>query len=1141
IDWSTPTSHITSPNTDTWIQNDFSVNVVDRDYLGLGFSRCEYKIESKNVTTKSWTERNCNGRFTVTVGSDKDCPDEGASVCVVHVRAISKSGKIGIEDNRTYSILLTPVDDTNGFSVNNYSQTDIGVVFWGVTKKTLSVPVFRVCNKGYTVSECENAFTISSQDCGLNKPCLCGSTSEMSCSLRCADIESQYYLLATGFDMNTYTAAKVISPIKDFKCPFMNITGLNSILQFFKELDVSFSVQIMQLDYLIRHSPNATNETIARWRNMMGRFFDARLLVRDHIAYLENVISDPSVTKSNEAINVRTPWVKAKILEILNAEDYIPTIIEITGDIEGRYRIGTNVSIHLDVEKTGNLTLYAYASCEITKPNNEIHNINSSCMAEPYQGFDINFTADQIGDWNLNCRLYGSIRSDCTNILEYSTKSGRIEIYPFEKPFITNVTSPLNVVNGSNANVNVIVRNPEQEGLYGQVICLFKDPGEITYEGTSICSSLPVLENTSFIASVKVNKLGTWNVTECSLYTSTRNDCAGSIVVDKIENISSFNVIMPSNLYITDVNVPSEVVSGSKISISVNVLNPIDDKYAKVQCTIISPDGTQTLSSECIPVLSGSSYTFLLNLTPEIIGTWRVSSCSVEASEDSECSSAVTHHTVSDVATFNVVRGNNLTIKSISYKNPIKINTTQKVEIQAKNPTNIDRYGYVICSLTKSNDQPIVNRTGCIKFPYDTIRTLNIEYYANIPGTWSVDSCVIKGSLWNDCRGETTHHSVFDIGIFNVLTEFKMYIDYIRVPYNVIFLDNPIEVISDVKNPDTDKKYAFVECAFKNELNETFYNSSTCVRFDGGEKRTIRTTFIANTLGRWFITKCTLNVSSLSDCSDSKLHNTTENIDYVDVRLPELKIVSVTPPQTSLNIGDEAKIYVDVKNLAQRNITAFVNCSLLSPNNITYNITSSVQKIPIGETKTFILSKIVNVAGDWTVTKCAVYKIMSPAEKVYELFVNEIFSVLQPAPPECTINTDCPGTDDKCYCSQNICKPCSTDETCKNNMCKPQPQCVTDADCPTGYKCQVDTCIKMGTCSYDSDCPIGYKCQNYNCVKKGECVEDYECERGYRCINYRCEKEEKPILDQNAIIFIIIIIIVLLIPFLIFAYMKRSI
>jgi hypothetical protein len=1139
IDWTTPTSNITAPGTEDWLNDDFDVTVEDTDYFGLGFSKCEYMVISNNDTTKYWTDRLCNNEFKVYIGEDGDCKNEGAGTCTVKVRAIGMSGNNGIEDARTYSIILSDVDDLDGFSRNEYYQTDTGVSFIGELKKTLSVPIFRVCNKGFTISECENAFTLTAQDCGINKPCLCGSNSGLTCEINCADMESKYYLLATGMDMSTYSNAKVISPVKDFICPFMNISGLNNILIFFNNLDQTFSVQIMQLDYLIRHTNN-TNQSDA-WKNQMGRYIDARLLARQHIKYLEGVIAEPSVTKSIEAFN-ETEKVKQQILEILNAVDYVPTSITLSANFANSYKIFTNVSIPAIIEKFGNRTIYAKVACTITKPSSSTILLNSTCMAEPYPTFNIDFAADQIGDWNIHCALDGSTRTDCEGSIEYYSLDKTFRVMPFEEPKITRITVPTNVMNSSKANVIVEATSTEQSGLYGQAVCIFKDPYGITYDGMSICAAIPRDANASFNAGVTVRKIGTWNVTKCILKASTRSDCASSTQSDEKLNVGSFEAIVPSNLYISSVNVPGEVVSGTKATIGVSILNPVDDRYSKVACTINGPSSSVSLASDCVPILSGSGYTFAMSFTPEAEGMWNVASCSVDASASGDCAGSVTQHTVTDAASFNVIKGRNLTVRSITYASPVKINATQFINFQVRNPTDVDRFGYVLCALTKSNGQPISNRTACTKFIRGTSTQMSLGYFASLPGTWSIDSCVVYGSMWNDCNGATIHGSQYGLGTFDVVTELKSYIEYRRLAESVIFIDNPIRVMSDVKNPDTDRKYLYVTCSFKDPYNATFYNSSACQTFDGGERRTVETQFTANVMGKWYVLGCTLNVSSETGCFGAKTHNVSADVSQVDVRSPFLKIISVTPPSSGLQVGDEAIIYVDVKNYVETNITAFVNCTLKSPANVTYNLTSGIQKIPKGETKTFTLSKVVNTEGDWTLLTCAAYKIMSPATKEHELSLDEIFTVLAPRPRECTMNTDCSGTDDRCYCSQNTCVACSAGEQCKNNACVTyQPQCITDADCPAGHKCQSDTCIRIGDCTYDADCQTGYKCEAYVCKKMGQCTYDYDCENGYSCFNYRCEKIQKPLLDQNSIIFIMIIIIVLIVPFLIYSYMKRAI
>jgi len=1824
ISWSIPQSTITSPESDVWQKQNFNAAVHDEEFLDKGFRLCEYMIKSNGITTKPWTTRLCNSNIAVTVGNSTGnyCRDEGAGSCTVFVRATSNTGIAGNVGNRSFSILLSDVNP-DGFSSVTYTKTDTGVKFEGVPRVALFAPLLRVCNDGTSVNDCRNAYTTMSNVCGLNKPCLCGAFNKYDCEFVCGDYKGQFYLLATGMSGLSETA--IMSTVKNFDCPVMNLTELNGIYNYFKWLNETFSVQIYFFDYLIR----STNDTslIEQYTSMRNKYRDARMLVIEHLIYMADVIADPSVTKSQQAF-AKTTAVINKIREILSS-GYTPTDLDIIASIPAVVSFNAEIDMPILISKTGGLELYANMACDIKKPSGIKLNSTTACLefaTTTTRTHHVIFNSSELGQWNINCSVYGSVRSDCKRGIRYDEMSSLFDVYPPYDLNITNAVAPADALNGSSANVlvtahnyndydyygraqctfknpaqteyrvnstcmqismmadrtftvakivdkqgtwtipscsiyassssdcafpslrnvsnvnaafditlpdyvyisavnapsrdvmnntninigvvvnnpiadrfilvdyvigkpdgaditntsactglqsgesktfnfgllanmvgawniekvavsasasgdcsgsvlqhnvtgpsfnvvrnmnltimsvtpltdiminttkilNIAVNNPFTVDKYGYVRCVFRDPANSPFSNTSscrlltrnietttslgvtgtrpgtwiidsctvygsmnsnclpaamhhvltnvgsfnvmptaepyinttqlsastisigqtisavlnainpstenkyvkasctfrspdnannyyssscmsmpagsdatitvsanpstagtwtvpacslnvsaqsdcaqsstkstktnigsftvtmpntlyissitvpsgvandtdvainvatfnplsdmyvrvrcnikkpdltatelqsICTGVPVNTARTFHLNTHVSDIGTWNITRCFVEGSTQSNCANaaqyyntagptfdvtqganltimsvtpltdiminttkmlninlrnpsaidkyaritcglrkpnlqtisntttcglvlansvaafnlgfyanlqgtwdivscsaygsmdncasttlqhtltnigsynvystsdpfinstqlsasSVVIggtigvivnvtnpDTAEkyakvhcrfdspdgsskygtsactyvpgnglatltasaspdktgtwtvplcslnvsmqstcaspssvgqkaNIGSFTVTMPNTLYITAINIPADVVNDTDTTINVATFNPMSDMYGRVRCTVKKPDASSLeYISNCSGIPSNTSRTFQISLHPANVGIWNINYCSIEGGSQSNCANAVQHYNTTGPS-FNVVQGSSLTILSSSFPPTLRINTTNAISLNIRNPSAVDRYGRATCSIRKPNTQVFTNTSSCVRIPASTTQTIGVNAYADLAGTWDVLSCYVSGSLNSDCSSSAVHHTISNLGSYDVFTELNLTITGSRLVYDTIFLDNNIIVMIDTRNPDNENKYATVSCEFKAPNNISYYNVSACEYMEREHDRTFELDYLANISGTWYIRNCMLNASTNIACSSPKIHAKKDDAGIVYVRAPDLRIMYVVAPQASLNVGDTAEIRVDVKNFASSNRTAYVNCSLKDPSNRTYALVTPAVVIMPGATETFLPSMRVGVPGTWTVLSCAVYKIMSPATKEYEIALGRLFNVNPASSRECAISNDCPGTNEKCYCSSNACMPCSLGKTCQNHECiqTPAPECVTSNDCPPGHECSGDKCVRRGDCTYDAHCDVGYTCANFNCVKKGECVIDADCKSGYECRNYSCQTKESPSwISQNLILFIIIVFIILLIPILLFTYARRSI
>lgn len=112
-----PASQIKTPPSDTWINQDFFIKVLDEDLeTGIKENSCQYKVISYTPQGKEnstgWLKRNCNFLEKISVGPEKMCLFEGKKACWVYVRSADKAGNIHLPSQERGSVKYYNVDWT---------------------------------------------------------------------------------------------------------------------------------------------------------------------------------------------------------------------------------------------------------------------------------------------------------------------------------------------------------------------------------------------------------------------------------------------------------------------------------------------------------------------------------------------------------------------------------------------------------------------------------------------------------------------------------------------------------------------------------------------------------------------------------------------------------------------------------------------------------------------------------------------------------------------------------------------------------------------------------------------------------------------------------------------------------------------
>jgi hypothetical protein len=170
------------------------------------------------------------------------------------------------------------------------TTTETGVNF-ATTLNNFAPTKFIVCSRNSTEAGCEADF--SSNNCGMNKKCLCGSVIQNRCSLTCYDTDGIYYMFAKNVAGDSVTSAKF-----QYSCPDIGMTEVLDLKQSFENVLDSYEI-----------SQSAFNETIESGQAGADRLamqachdalYDMIRIVSDYLSDINAVIAAPSVSAAQE-------------------------------------------------------------------------------------------------------------------------------------------------------------------------------------------------------------------------------------------------------------------------------------------------------------------------------------------------------------------------------------------------------------------------------------------------------------------------------------------------------------------------------------------------------------------------------------------------------------------------------------------------------------------------------------------------------------------------------------------------------------------------------------------------------------------------------------------------------------------------
>jgi hypothetical protein len=748
---------------------------------------------------------------------------------------------------------------------------------------------------------------------------------------------------------------------------------------------------------------------------------------------------------------------------------------------------------------------------------------------------------NKVGLWNIvSCSLWGAFDDDCSDETLHATNStgGQFISTGPNTYNLTILSSPIFdsvILRGETQNITLIIGNNNEFAQYANAKCTLVSPSGVEENLTSLCRPVPSRGTLELYMTKIVTDLGRWNVTSCRVYAATSAACNDAILQNWTNTSGGFNVATPTNLTIRRAyGLPS--LNSSYMNITVVLENPLEEnRYALVACDVKSPSARNFTNSTCIGLNANQAKSINFSLFVDETGIWEIKRCTINSSTSSSCANSEMHGSVQG-GTFMVVKRNNLTFANAEIIGTRVFNGTLITARTAiRNPSSTDLFGIVSCKL-RTGLVARENSSVCTLFPQSQTIQIDITVNGDVLGTWRGDSCTVAASLDPNC-GQAQRHDVIALaGSVNVTTVPDLDIVNVVVPEGINRNTSGLAGVI-VKN-DGLAIYATATCSIRSPV-KTSINSSGCVRLLPGTE-TIHIPFFVDRLGNWSVFGCFVNGTYNSTCSQSRVHDTWNGTAQFSGTGKTLVIDSMEKPDGDKKVGEKIEVLVWVRNIDVVLHKGFVNCTVRQPNGQLKEITSSIQTIPVDDTRLFKPSFVAELSGEWRMNSCIVYRTESPAYKEDEKTSSEIFVIsggggVTPA-DECTNNRDCPGTDLKCFCSAGSCGACPIGTTCKNYICENivQPQCSASVSCPAGYKCSQGTCVEITSgCTFDSQCPSGQQCNsNGVCVQKNIGCTDDACAPG-KCVNGVCEPQAETDLNMIILIIVIIAIIITIILFII--------
>lgn len=533
------------------------------------------------------------------------------------------------------------------------------------------------------------------------------------------------------------------------------------------------------------------------------------------------------------------------------------SIVEI--NIPNTVILNTTSGISAMVFNPTDTLLHGRLVCSLGSPT-IVRSAQSGCFAilgEQSTTISASFIPDVAGSWTVDsCNLeQGASGCNGTAVVDRRENPGTFNVNEPTEPFIESVDVDDFIINASDAEVLISVRNPTSDDRFVFARCSYSSPTSETKSSVTICKGAPRNIDTFLQTSVFVDSVGVWSVSSCELFGSYVFDCSGEELVHNITGPENFEVLRGFNLSFTRF-VAENVFNGTNMSLDIQVRNPSSsDRFARLICDIRNPENEIIgKTSECTRIRNGV-HDVELDIFADKIGLWHVD-CSLLSSLANDCTDSQLHD--SAITEFNTTFPPDLEIISIEIDDEdIAIEEPVEIDVVVRNP-GPRRFGIVTCDLLDPDKRTVVINASCKEFSSSATRTFDVDSILDVGGTWNLTSCSVNASDFRNCTESVLHNTTNTTLQFNVTAK-RLSIQEVRPPL-VELNEGDIAVIEvDVKNIDRIEHTAFVNCTVVDPRGDRIIFSSPEAAIQPQQVITFTPRRPVDITGTWNVQTCSVH------------------------------------------------------------------------------------------------------------------------------------------------------------------------------------------------------------------------------------------------------------------------------------------
>ncbi|MHA1834115.1 MAG: COG1470 family protein, partial [Candidatus Baldrarchaeia archaeon] len=422
-----PAIVIDNPEQDGVIGSEISYNITITNNDPPTFDPSTFRLET--TVPYGWTARFSPSSLNIAPGESKSTmffvtSSSEAELGQTEIKINISTSSLTVSKNVYYNVVLCgnhicelgeentcPVDCQETYFVCNgrcERETDTGIEI-RTSISGLAFTKFLVCSYGASPGACEADF--DENDCGFGKSCLCGNSATSSCSFRCVDEKSIYYMATDDASENFVTSANYT-----FTCPWVNLPEIIKLRDDFSEALDDYEMSRSAMKESIDTGTQSEKASLMPCYNALGFIISK---ISEHVEYLDDVIDHPSKSNTTEArrkTNLLKTYVSSfyntKCLEargILTIESVSPPTSAV---------IDETATARIVVKNTeSNTGYYSYLECDFTDPSGETSTVTERCAkisAGQTKTFSPSIEVTTLGDWSMSCKVYGSLQSDCS-------------------------------------------------------------------------------------------------------------------------------------------------------------------------------------------------------------------------------------------------------------------------------------------------------------------------------------------------------------------------------------------------------------------------------------------------------------------------------------------------------------------------------------------------------------------------------------------------------------------------------------------------------------------------------------------------------------------------------------------------------